>query len=105
MGILATATTKNRDGIIFHSIFGAGKWKEATGFGLANNLLNQKDMECATVAAMPDRSPSEKQSILPRGHFVQYPLEGYKSHLCRRAARLGDNLLNLLKRLKLEGRS
>ena len=56
---------------------GAGKWKEAAGFGLNNNLLNQKDMGIlATAAAIPERIPSEKQSIY---------------------------LVNLLKRLELEG--
>lgn len=56
---------------------GAGKWKEAAEFGLANNLLNQKDMGIlATAAAMPERIPSEKQSIY---------------------------LVNLLKRLELAG--
>jgi hypothetical protein len=47
--------------------------------------------------------PSEKQCILPRGHSVQYPLEGYKSRLSRQAARLGYNLVNLPQRLELEG--
>jgi hypothetical protein len=56
---------------------GAEKWKEAAGFGLANNLLSEKDMGIlATAAAMPERIPSEKQSIY---------------------------LVNLLKRLELEG--
>lgn len=56
---------------------GAEKWKEAAGFGLANNLLNQKDMGILTTAtAMPERIPSEKQCIY---------------------------LVNLLKRLELEG--
>ncbi len=56
---------------------GAEKWKEAAGFGLANNLLNQKDMGIlATAAAMPEKIPSEKQCIY---------------------------LVNLLKRLELEG--
>lgn len=56
---------------------GAETWKEAAAFGLANNLLNRKDMGIlATAAAMPDRIPSEKQCIY---------------------------LVNLLKRLELEG--
>ena len=55
----------------------AEKWKEAAGFGLSNNLLNQKDMAIlATAAAMPERIPSEKQCIY---------------------------LVNLLRRLELEG--
>jgi len=62
--------------------------------GLANNLLNRKDMGCATAAAMPGKIPSEKQCILPRGH---------KSRLNRQAVQLGYNLVELLKRLELEG--
>jgi hypothetical protein len=75
-----------------------------SGFGPANNILSRKDMGIlATAAAMPEKIPSEKQSILPRGHSVQYPLEGYKSRLSRQAARLGYNLVNLPQRLELEG--
>jgi len=51
--------------------------KETAGFGLTNNLLNQKDMGIlATATAIPERIPSEKQCIY---------------------------LVNLLKRLELEG--
>jgi hypothetical protein len=47
------------------------------GFGLENNRQNRKDMGFfATAAAMPERIPSEKQCILPRGRSVQYPLRG-----------------------------
>lgn len=58
---------------------GAEKWKAAAGFGLANNLLNQKDMGIlTTAAAMPERIPSEKQCIYLVNLLQRLELEGLK---------------------------
>ena len=45
---------------------GAAKWKEAAGFGLANNVLTRRDVDILAVAAsMPGRIPLVKQCMYP----------------------------------------
>ena len=60
-------------------VLGAEKWKEVAAFGLANNLLNQKDMGILTTATViPEKIPSEKQSIYLVNLLKRLELEGFK---------------------------
>ena len=61
---------------------GAEKWKEVAAFGLANKLLNQKDMGIlATAAAMPEKMPSGKQCVYLVKLLRRLELEGLKLKL------------------------
>jgi hypothetical protein len=42
----------------------------------ANNLLNRKDMGCASAAAMPERFLRKNSAFYPEGTLFSTPLRG-----------------------------
>jgi hypothetical protein len=58
---------------------GPEKWKELSVWGVSQKLLNEKDMGILQVAVkIPDRIPSEKQSIHLMKLFAKMETEGFQ---------------------------
>ena len=58
---------------------GSEKWKELSFWGFSQKLLNEKDMGILQVAVgMPDKIPSEKQSMHLMKLLAKMELEGFQ---------------------------